>query len=571
MNNVLRPTEADQILQLNPTLTCSATHVPELPAVVEALQGDPFAIVQHAIRHEDMLLSGRRRLHPKPRAEGLHAASHLEGRPEGAEAFAGAAVVVGLPFFRVGAPAAGTTSAARGAEVFDVLLWPQLLEPGFLISLATPAALPEHTLGDGEQTQGRPNGLQQLLGVLPGAKLLALDIDGLQALGREDAGVAPLLVRLEVVLGLVGTATELTPVAASLMSQVDDQMALRLSEVLQHARYRIASAIVGDQTCGGGPLQQKREDRSVLAVPITSLETLDGHVHVIEVSGHTWQVLELLLEGDHPVEELYDAARRRRILRALHLPGHGEEVPRLLVLLQPRQAMRHGPGGPAGERLHGAQGADVEIVGLAEGGLGLLVPEVRLILVPVLVVEVPNSNCDLPNVGADLGEHHAVMGFALPVDLAGLQDQVISHFHLLNLIRLLAKTRMCLSQIPDVEPRGRNAARFLHFHTFSGVLQSLLSFVQRRVAPRLVAKQNVMKLPTLGRLERNELLDLLHGGQSIVSTELLHADGAKLVQALAQPSAAAYSAERHNAGDHQISFVDLVILQVNADEIQRNA
>mmetsp|Transcript_66737 Transcript_66737/g.215049 ORF Transcript_66737/g.215049 Transcript_66737/m.215049 type:complete len:292 (+) Transcript_66737:1421-2296(+) len=130
---------------------------------------------------------------------------------------------------------------------------------------------------------------------------------------------------------------------------------------------------------------------------------------------------------------------------------------------------------------------------------------------------------------------------------------------------------MVLAQVPDVEPRGRDAARALHLHALAGVDEAQLRLVQCGVAPSQVAVEDVMELPALLRGEGDDLLDLLQGHERVVGPELLHPHRAELVEALDQPGAAALAAQRHDPRDDEVGLVDLVVLQVDAHEVQGNS
>mmetsp|Transcript_60779 Transcript_60779/g.131826 ORF Transcript_60779/g.131826 Transcript_60779/m.131826 type:complete len:236 (-) Transcript_60779:989-1696(-) len=157
------------------------------------------------------------------------------------------------------------------------------------------------------------------------------------------------------------------------------------------------------------------------------------------------------------------------------------------------------------------------------------------------------------------------------MDVRSLAAEVKGHAHLLTLVGLLAKSRMALAKIPDVEPCRRNAALPLHLHALPGVVQAFLRLVQRRVAPGKISVKNIVELPALLGGEGDHLLDLLQGNEGIVGTELLHPHGTELVQRLHKPGAPSLAAQWDKALDDSAGLVDLVVLEVDAYEIQGHA
>mmetsp|Transcript_59097 Transcript_59097/g.106208 ORF Transcript_59097/g.106208 Transcript_59097/m.106208 type:complete len:208 (-) Transcript_59097:1268-1891(-) len=202
-------------------------------------------------------------------------------------------------------------------------------------------------------------------------------------------------------------------------------------------------------------------------------------------------------------------------------------------------------------------------VRLTQGILSLLVPMPGFVRLASQVKAVAYSHGHLPDVGEDFCKHDAVARFCRAVDLPRLPDEVVAYLHFLALLGLLAQPRMRLTQIPDVKPGGRHAVCALDLDTFPGVLQALLRFVQRGVAPRKVPVHDVMELPALLRLERNKLLDLLQRHEGVVSSELLHSNGAQLVQGLDQPCSSALPCQRDHPRQHLVSLVNLIILEVH--------
>mmetsp|Transcript_86551 Transcript_86551/g.239987 ORF Transcript_86551/g.239987 Transcript_86551/m.239987 type:complete len:247 (+) Transcript_86551:1657-2397(+) len=111
----------------------------------------------------------------------------------------------------------------------------------------------------------------------------------------------------------------------------------------------------------------------------------------------------------------------------------------------------------------------------------------------------------------------------------------------------------------------------LHLDALPRICEAQLCLVQSRVAPRQVPVQDVMELPALLGRKGHDPLDLLQRHEGVVSTILLHAHSAHLVQALDEPDPAAAAAEGHDAADHQVCLVDLVVLEVNPNKVKSHS
>mmetsp|Transcript_106750 Transcript_106750/g.283998 ORF Transcript_106750/g.283998 Transcript_106750/m.283998 type:complete len:524 (-) Transcript_106750:327-1898(-) len=342
--------------------------------------------------------------------------------------------------------------------------------------------------------------LQQLVrvGLWPEALWGHVHAVGALALGRR-AAVPARDVGLELRLLGVELPADVALVRAHAPGgrDVDVQVRARVTERSQGPRDRAARSVVRHEEGRGDLVEQQREDVALAHLPAAGPEPRHALLDVLNEGGHAAEVAELLVRAEHAVEQLDDAAGRRRVLGALDLEGLREVAAGLLPALQADHAVRDGARGPARQRLQRPEGPGLELVGLAQGGLRPGVPGLRGPVLAREVVRVADAHGDLADVGEDLREHDPVAGLGGAVDLGGLAAEVVGHAHLLALVRLLPQAGVALAQVPDVEPGSGYATLALHLDALPRVLEAALRLIQGGVAPGQIAVEDVVELPAL--------------------------------------------------------------------------
>merc|ERR1719329_685838 len=129
---------------------------------------------------------------------------------------------------------------------------------------------------------------------------------------------------------------------------------------------------------------------------------------------------------------------------------------------------------------------------------------------------------------------------------------------------------MCFPEVPTIEPCWWYAVDLLDLHSFPRVFQAELSFSERRVHPCEIAIKHVVELPTVFRLEGYQGLKLLQREERIGMPALLHPHGAQLIQAFQKPGSSAQSAKWDDPVQNPICFINVIILQVDSDQIERH-
>mmetsp|Transcript_61309 Transcript_61309/g.143488 ORF Transcript_61309/g.143488 Transcript_61309/m.143488 type:complete len:272 (+) Transcript_61309:750-1565(+) len=271
------------------------------------------------------------------------------------------------------------------------------------------------------------------------------------------------------------------------------------------------------------------------------------------------------MTGHDAIDELDKAAICGGVLGALHAQSQSQVLPCLRIALQTNHAMRHCPSLPARQGFHGPQSCDVQLVRFSEGLLRFLVPLLCVLLVVLQEEAVTYAHCHFPHIGKDLGQHDPVTRLSSAVNFPGFRTEFKTNFHLLSLLRLLTQAGVGFAEVPNVEPGCRHAVGLFDFDALPRVLEALLSLVQGGITPSKVAVHDVVELPSLLRLERDQLLYLFQRHERIVRPELLHAHRAELVQRLDQPSATFLPSQRHDSIKDVVALVDLVILEIHAD------
>mmetsp|Transcript_59708 Transcript_59708/g.194893 ORF Transcript_59708/g.194893 Transcript_59708/m.194893 type:complete len:286 (-) Transcript_59708:1113-1970(-) len=126
---------------------------------------------------------------------------------------------------------------------------------------------------------------------------------------------------------------------------------------------------------------------------------------------------------------------------------------------------------------------------------------------------------------------------------------------------------MRLAQVPLVEPMRRDSVLLLDLHATTEVVHGLPVVADAAMDPTEVAVHGVVQLPMLLRLEADELFILLVHRQRLLVSGLLHPHSGIHVQKLEEPKTSSLSAQGLDPLADAVCLVDLVVLQVAADEI----
>mmetsp|Transcript_142916 Transcript_142916/g.398202 ORF Transcript_142916/g.398202 Transcript_142916/m.398202 type:complete len:339 (+) Transcript_142916:1069-2085(+) len=130
---------------------------------------------------------------------------------------------------------------------------------------------------------------------------------------------------------------------------------------------------------------------------------------------------------------------------------------------------------------------------------------------------------------------------------------------------------MRLPEVPLVEPMGANAFSALDLNCLLKVLQCLLVVMKTCVDPAVVSVHRVIELPCLLRGETNQRLILVVHVQSFLVARLFHANRGVEVEKLEQPHATSFTAQWFDTSAQAVSFVNLVVLQIRANQVNSAA
>mmetsp|Transcript_52587 Transcript_52587/g.151626 ORF Transcript_52587/g.151626 Transcript_52587/m.151626 type:complete len:249 (+) Transcript_52587:911-1657(+) len=130
---------------------------------------------------------------------------------------------------------------------------------------------------------------------------------------------------------------------------------------------------------------------------------------------------------------------------------------------------------------------------------------------------------------------------------------------------------MSLAEVPLVEPMRRDAVFLFHLNAPPKEAHGLLVVAQAAVYPTEIPVDRVIQLPLLVRLESDQGLELLVHLQGLLEARLLHPHSRVHVQQLEEPKPASLSAQGRDAAAYPVRLVDLVVLQVAADQVERCA
>mmetsp|Transcript_103199 Transcript_103199/g.183374 ORF Transcript_103199/g.183374 Transcript_103199/m.183374 type:complete len:302 (-) Transcript_103199:40-945(-) len=272
----------------------------------------------------------------------------------------------------------------------------------------------------------------------------------------------------------------------------------------------------------------------------------------------------------HAVDELNQAAVGGGVLGAFDFQSHFQVLADLIPSFQAHHAVRYSPCLPPRKWLHGTKSCGMEFIRLTQRLLGFLIPFSRFLRLTIHMQAITYAHCHLADIRQDFGKHDPVARFGFSVNFTCFLAKLVANFYLVSLLLFLAKPSMRFAQVPDVEPRGWLVVNALHLRTFSRVLQTFLSFIERRVTPCKVSVHDVVKLPAFFGPERHQPLNFLQGDQCIPSSELLHPHCAELIQCLDVPGASLLLCQRHYSFQHHVALVNVIILEVDPNQIQSN-